>query len=201
MPAKARKKLSPKNALKALKKTKALILDIDGVLTDGRVFYVEGTGFGAFYSVIDGFGMRLLLRNGIEVCVISAGNFESHRKRAELLGIRHAYFGDENKLKAYQLQDKGYDTVTANLKLGFAADLRDYGIGAQILADLGLRRIELLTNNPRKVIGLEAYGLTIEKRSAVQMKPNKHNRRYLSTKRDKLGHRLPPEIGAHSATE
>lgn len=98
--------------------------------------------------------------------------------------------GLENKLKAYQLQDKGYDTVTANLKLGFAADLRDYGIGAQILADLGLRRIELLTNNPRKVIGLEAYGLTIEKRSAVQMKPNKHNRRYLSTKRDKLGHLL-----------
>ncbi|MCE9626750.1 MAG: bifunctional 3,4-dihydroxy-2-butanone-4-phosphate synthase/GTP cyclohydrolase II [Candidatus Eisenbacteria bacterium] len=98
--------------------------------------------------------------------------------------------GLENKLKAYQLQDQGYDTVTANLKLGFAADLRDYGIGAQILADLGLRRIELLTNNPRKVIGLEAYGLTIEKRSAVQMKPNKHNRRYLSTKRDKLGHLL-----------
>ena len=98
--------------------------------------------------------------------------------------------GLANKLKAYQLQDRGYDTVTANLKLGFAADLRDYGIGAQILADLGLRRIELLTNNPRKVIGLEAYGLTIEKRVAVQMKPNKHNRRYLSTKRDKLGHLL-----------
>ncbi len=98
--------------------------------------------------------------------------------------------GLENKLRAYQLQDKGYDTVTANLKLGFAADLRDYGIGAQILADLGVRRIDLLTNNPRKVVGLEAYGLTIEKRVAVQMKPNKYNRRYLSTKRDKLGHLL-----------
>ncbi len=98
--------------------------------------------------------------------------------------------GLENKLRAYQLQDKGYDTVTANLKLGFAADLRDYGIGAQILADLGVRRIDLLTNNPRKVVGLEAYGLTIESRVAVQMKPNKHNRRYLSTKRDKLGHLL-----------
>ena len=98
--------------------------------------------------------------------------------------------GLENKLRAYQLQDKGYDTVTANLKLGFAADLRDYGIGAQILADLGVRRIDLLTNNPRKVVGLEAYGLTIEKRIAVQMKPNRYNRRYLSTKRDKLGHLL-----------
>ena len=98
--------------------------------------------------------------------------------------------GLENKLRAYQLQDKGYDTVTANLKLGFAADLRDYGIGAQILADLGVRRIDLLTNNPRKVVGLEAYGLTIEKRIPVQMKPNRYNRRYLSTKRDKLGHLL-----------
>ena len=98
--------------------------------------------------------------------------------------------GLENKLRAYQLQDKGYDTVTANLKLGFAADLRDYGIGAQILADLGVRRIDLLTNNPRKVVGLEAYGLTIEKRIPVQMKPNRYNKRYLSTKRDKLGHLL-----------
>jgi 3,4-dihydroxy 2-butanone 4-phosphate synthase/GTP cyclohydrolase II len=98
--------------------------------------------------------------------------------------------GLENKLRAYKLQDKGYDTVTANLKLGFAADLRDYGIGAQILVDLGVRRIELLTNNPRKVVGLEAYGLHIESRVPVQVKPNPHNRRYLSTKRDKLGHLL-----------
>jgi len=98
--------------------------------------------------------------------------------------------GLENKLRAYKLQDKGYDTVTANLKLGFAADLRDYGIGAQILADLGVRRIDLLTNNPRKVVGLEAYGLHIESRVPVQVAPNPHNRRYLSTKRDKLGHLL-----------
>jgi 3,4-dihydroxy 2-butanone 4-phosphate synthase/GTP cyclohydrolase II len=98
--------------------------------------------------------------------------------------------GLENKLRAYQLQDKGYDTVTANLKLGFAADLRDYGIGAQILVDLGVRRIDLLTNNPRKVVGLEAYGLHIESRVPVQVKPNPHNRKYLSTKRDKLGHLL-----------
>ena len=98
--------------------------------------------------------------------------------------------GLENKLRAYKLQDKGYDTVTANLKLGFAADLRDYGIGAQILADLGVRRIDLLTNNPRKVVGLEAYGLHIVSRVPVQVKPNPHNRKYLSTKRDKLGHLL-----------
>lgn len=98
----ARKKLTPKAAVQALKKTKVLILDIDGVLTDSKIFYVEGTGWGASYSVIDGFGIKLLLRNGIEVAFISAGNFTSHRKRAEILGIRHAYFGDENKLVAYE---------------------------------------------------------------------------------------------------
>ena len=98
--------------------------------------------------------------------------------------------GLENKLRAYKLQDRGFDTVTANLKLGFAADLRDYGIGAQILVDLGVRRIHLLTNNPRKVVGLEAYGLSIEKRVPVQVAANRHNRKYLSTKRDKLGHLL-----------
>lgn len=98
--------------------------------------------------------------------------------------------GLANKLRAYQLQDRGYDTVTANLKLGFPADLRDYGIGAQILADLGLSRIELLTNNPRKVVGLEAHGLTIVGRAHLQIPATRHNRRYLSTKRDKLGHLL-----------
>ena len=98
--------------------------------------------------------------------------------------------GLANKLRAYVLQDQGYDTVEANLKLGFAADLRDYGIGAQILHDLGVRRIELMTNNPRKIVGLEAFGLTIVKRRQIELPANRNNKRYLSTKRDKLGHLL-----------
>lgn len=103
--------------------------------------------------------------------------------------------GLANKLRAYQLQDRGYDTVTANEKLGFPADLRDYGIGAQVLADLGVRRIELLTNNPRKIVGLEAHGLDIVDRVPLQIRANRHNRRYLSTKRDKLGHLLDLKLG------
>jgi 3,4-dihydroxy 2-butanone 4-phosphate synthase/GTP cyclohydrolase II len=103
--------------------------------------------------------------------------------------------GLANKIKAYALQERGLDTVEANLRLGFPADLRDYGIGAQILVDLGLRRIELMTNNPRKIVGLEAYGLEISKRVPVEVKPNRHNRRYLSTKRDKLGHLLDLRMG------
>jgi 3,4-dihydroxy 2-butanone 4-phosphate synthase/GTP cyclohydrolase II len=103
--------------------------------------------------------------------------------------------GLANKMRAYALQDGGLDTVEANIKLGFPADLRDYGIGAQILADLGVRKIDLLTNNPRKVVGLEAYGLEITSRLPVQVKANRHNRRYLSTKRDKLGHLLDLALG------
>jgi len=95
-----------------------------------------------------------------------------------------------NKMKAYELQDKGYDTVEANIALGFEADLRDYGIGAQILSDLGLSTIHLMTNNPRKVIGLEGYGLTITKRISIKIAPNKSNERYLNTKKQKLDHIL-----------
>jgi 3,4-dihydroxy 2-butanone 4-phosphate synthase/GTP cyclohydrolase II len=95
-----------------------------------------------------------------------------------------------NKLKAYVLQEQGLDTVEANIKLGFAADLRDYGIGAQILKDLGVRQIRLMTNNPRKIRGLEGYGLQVVDRVPIQMIANKDNRKYLQTKQQKLGHFL-----------
>jgi len=98
--------------------------------------------------------------------------------------------GFHNKLKAYALQDGGMDTVEANICLGFKDDLRDYGTGAQILADLGLRNIILLTNNPRKVVGLEGYGLTVVETMPIIIPPNKYNRRYLETKQSKMGHML-----------
>ncbi|HOT07334.1 MAG TPA: bifunctional 3,4-dihydroxy-2-butanone-4-phosphate synthase/GTP cyclohydrolase II [Methanotrichaceae archaeon] len=98
--------------------------------------------------------------------------------------------GLANKLRAYALQDAGSDTVEANHRLGYPADLRDYGIGAQILLDLGVRRIRLITNNPRKVIGLEGYGMEIKERIPLEIPPTTENRRYLETKRDKLNHML-----------
>ena len=96
--------------------------------------------------------------------------------------------GLHNKLKAYRLQDKGRDTVQANIELGFKPDLRDYGIGAQILRDLGIRKMRLMTNNPKKIIGLNAYGLEIVERVPIEIEANPDNKNYLKTKRDKLGH-------------
>jgi 3,4-dihydroxy 2-butanone 4-phosphate synthase/GTP cyclohydrolase II len=95
-----------------------------------------------------------------------------------------------NKLKAYELQDKGLDTVEANIKLGFKPDLRDYGIGAQILVDLGVRKMRLMTNNPKKIVGLEGYGLKVVERVPIQSRPNEKNIVYLKTKKKKMGHML-----------
>jgi 3,4-dihydroxy 2-butanone 4-phosphate synthase/GTP cyclohydrolase II len=95
-----------------------------------------------------------------------------------------------NKLRAYKLQEDGLDTVDANLELGLPADLRDYGIGAQILVDLGLRRIRILTNNPKKIVGMEGYGLEVADQIPIEQVPGEHNRDYLRTKRDRLGHTL-----------
>ena len=94
------------------------------------------------------------------------------------------------KIKAYKLQEQGYDTVEANQKLGYGMDLREYGLGAQILVDLGLKTIRLLTNNPKKLVGLVGYGLEIVEQVAIKVKPNEHNARYLKTKRQKMGHLL-----------
>ena len=95
-----------------------------------------------------------------------------------------------NKLKAYELQEAGLDTVEANLELGLPADAREYGIGNQILADLGLTTIRILTNNPRKLTGIQGFGLTVVEQVPIEVSPNAENQRYLAAKRDKLGHRL-----------
>lgn len=95
-----------------------------------------------------------------------------------------------NKIKAYALQEQGKDTVEANIELGFKPDLRDYGIGAQILADLGVRKMRLLTNNPKKIVGLEGYGIEVVKRVPIEIDPNENNIHYMKTKKKKMGHLL-----------
>jgi len=115
------------------------------------------------------------------------------KKGGVLLYIPHHEgrgIGIANKLRAYALQEKGKDTVDANRALGFDDDLRDYGIGAQILRSLGLTSIKLITNNPRKIVGLEGYGLKVSGRVPIKIKPDKHNKKYLETKKCRMGHLL-----------
>jgi 3,4-dihydroxy 2-butanone 4-phosphate synthase/GTP cyclohydrolase II len=95
-----------------------------------------------------------------------------------------------NKLKAYHLQERGRDTVEANVELGFAPDLRDYGLGAQILVALGVRKMRMMTNNPKKIIGLDGYGLEIVDRVPIEIPPTEENKKYLQTKKEKMGHIL-----------
>ena len=105
-----------------------------------------------------------------------------------ILGHEGRGIGIANKIKAYELQEKGYDTVEANEKLGYPPDLRDYGVGAQILRDLGVRKMKLMTNNPRKIVALEGFGLEVVERVPIKIEPNSYNRVYLQVKKDKLGH-------------
>jgi 3,4-dihydroxy 2-butanone 4-phosphate synthase/GTP cyclohydrolase II len=107
-----------------------------------------------------------------------------------IMGHEGRGIGIVNKIKAYHLQDMGYDTVEANEKVGYPADLRDYGVGVQILLDLGVRKMRLLTNNPRKIVALEGYGLEVVERVPLKIEPCEHNQKYLETKKSKLGHLL-----------
>jgi len=153
-----------------IKKTKNVLVRVHSECLTGDIFHSKQCDCGEQLDK----SLKLIAERGCGVLLYM---------RQEGRGI-----GLTNKIKAYKLQEKGFDTVEANHKLGFKSDLRDYGIGAQMLADLGLKEIELLSNNPKKVVGLEGYGLKIVKRLPIEIRPNEINIRYLKTKKQKMGH-------------
>lgn len=162
-----------KGPLESLKEMESVLVRVHSQCLTGDVFHSKRCDCGAQLDA----AMKAISENGSGVLLYM---------RQEGRGI-----GLLNKLKAYHLQDaKQLDTVEANKELGFAADLRDYGIGAQILLDLGATKLRLLTNNPKKIVGLEGYGLEIVERAPLQFTPNEHNQKYLQAKKDKLGHLL-----------
>jgi len=155
-----------------IKKEKTVLVRVHSECITGEVFKSQKCDCGLQLDA----AFKKIVKNGSGVLLYM---------RQEGRGI-----GLVNKVKAYALQDKGYDTVSANVKLGFLPDLRDYGIGAQILVDLGLKRICLMTNNPTKVVGLEGYGINIVERIPLEIKPGAKNKKYLKTKKDQMGHLL-----------
>ena len=155
--------------------------------TDGVsiAYYVRGTGPALVATITSWESIRF---DSDEV--LGRDYYDELARYSRLVRYERRGIGLSAKVQAYKLQERGLDTVEANLKLGFPMDLRDYGVGAQMLCDLGLKKIRLLTNNPKKLVGLQGYGLEVIEQLPIRVKPNPHNARYLKTKRERMGHLL-----------